>query len=285
MSFVRADFLVLWFFGYVNIHGGSRCIYIMNIRYILPLLLLVFACVMSCGCVADINLDSFFHPDEKNNGDAVLGAFYFTESVYTDRLYEHPNGVTARPGLLFHADNTGIQMWALASGEPVFPLPFTWKNIGDNIYSLTIMNGDGSFFSEELKLSDDGTKLVSLNYAGDGRYIRSDDASVEDSVIGVFSYTEYIYTDFLKDHSDGIMARPGFEFAPDASGVETWVSEEGEYLTSLPFIWENRGNNEYHICVLDATGKTFSEDLTLSADSSELVSHYDMWNGTYLRVK
>ena len=98
------------FFGYVDIHGGARCIYIMNIRYILPLLLLVFACAVSCGCVADINLDSYFHPEDKDDGEAVLGAFYFTESVYTGRLHEHPNGVTARPGLLFHSDNTGIQM-------------------------------------------------------------------------------------------------------------------------------------------------------------------------------
>ncbi|HJJ39144.1 MAG TPA: hypothetical protein O0X42_03305 [Methanocorpusculum sp.] len=256
----------------------------MNCRYLLPAALLISACVLSCGCIADVSLNSLSHPADGEGGDPILGVFYFTNYIYTDYLLEHLDGAMASPGLIFYNDSTGLQTWALESGEPVFPLPFTWKNAGDNIYHLRFINGDGTLFSEDVKLSDDGMEIISLDYPDDGKYLRWDAASADDPVVGVFSYSKFIYTDFLKDHWDGITARPGFEFAPDASGVEIWISEDGELLSPLPFIWENRGDNEYHICVLDTTGKTFTEDLTLSADGNELVSHYDTWNGTYLRV-
>lgn len=226
--------------------------------------------------------EEFFVKTEVDDTDRLLGLYFYSEFVMTDYLRGHSDGISARPGFLFFPDGTGIEIWESETGVPLYLQTAVWKNLGNNRYHINTWRADGTVFSADAVLSDDGTELTAPDWSG--KYVKAPQPSETDPVLGAYSYSELIDTDFLKGHSDGIRARPGLIFYPDSTGTQVWTDKDGNALSPLPYLWLNKGENEYHLVILDATGAAFSEDLTLSGDGNELVSHYDTWNGKYVRT-
>lgn len=244
-----------------------------SFKILLSLALILLAAVCVSGCVSDV-------PSPAD--DPVVGTYANQVYVNTTFLKDHADGIMARPTLVFNPDGTGTEYWTDEAGNNLVPLSFTWTNTGNSLYRLNIQNDDGSIFAIEMKLADDNAGLKAVNPERDGTYVKTIHLR-DDPVLGTYSYTICIHTDFLKGHEDGIMARPGFIFSADGTGIQTWEDEDGKSLEPQQFIWHNIGNREYHVAMLDGNGAAFTEELTLSEDGRKLQSHYDTWDGVYLR--
>ncbi|MDO5846678.1 MAG: hypothetical protein Q4Q20_00035 [Methanocorpusculum sp.] len=248
----------------------------MKAKILLPVILLLAAAIAVSGCVTNTG--------DNSENDPIIGTFIFSEPFYADFLPEHTEGVIATPTCIFYPGGLGLETWRGENGEILPPIIFLWENLGKNQYHISMMEGDGTIYTENAELSEDGTELVPLVSGETGKYKRSSNLPVTDPVIGTFTYSAVINADYLKDYPEGIMARPSYIFYENGLGLQKWKAENGEDLSPRQFVWKNKGNNLYQVLVQNGNGTTFTEELTLSQNGDELVSTYLDVNGQYVRV-